>query len=215
MHCGNCTQRNALYVHTLFPLGQQADVPVPPGKAARAMLIWPQRDVPCREIACLQLGYASFSDETSSSPSTAARIRCFACTPASCASWQIWVCCMYSMFCFTAWYIICATCASVRHWRCFTGHMQSFSQQPAACSAKNSPKKMVAGSVRQVFCLCPVQNSVRGRDSACPEAHLQLSQFNLLCSRRYVLSTFFQCLQEGSFLQYAYDPVSTSLVCKR
>lgn len=80
---------------------------------------------------------------------------------------------------------------------------------------KNSPKKMVAGSVRQVFCLCPVQNSVRGRDSACPEAHLQLSQFNLLCSRRYVLSTFFQCLQEGSFLQYAYDPVSTSLVCKR
>lgn len=128
MHCGNCTQHNALYVHTLFPLGQQADVPVPPGKAARAMLIWPQRDVPCREIASLQLGYASFSDETSSSPSTAARIRCFACTPASCASWQIWVCCMYSMFCFTAWYIICATCASVRHWRCFTGHMQSFSQ---------------------------------------------------------------------------------------
>lgn len=98
---------------------------------------------------------------------------------------------------------------------CFTGHMQSFSQQPAPCSAKNSPKKMVAGSVRQVFCLCPVQNSVRGRDSACPEAHLQLSQFNLLCSRRYVLSTFFQRLQEGSFLQYAYDPVSTSLVCKR
>jgi len=52
---------------------------------------------------------------------------------------------------------------------------------------------------------------VQGRDSACPGAYLQLSQFNLLRSRWYVLSIFFQCLQDGSFLQYTCDSVRAHL----
>lgn len=48
-------------------------MPVPPGKAAGAMVICPQRDVPCSKTACLQFAYAAFNDETLSSPSVAAR----------------------------------------------------------------------------------------------------------------------------------------------
>lgn len=36
---------------------------MPAGRAATAMLIWPQRDVLCSELAYLRLIYASFSDE--------------------------------------------------------------------------------------------------------------------------------------------------------
>lgn len=61
------------------------------------------RDVPCSEIAYVQLPDASFSDKTSSPPSTAARTRCLACTPISCTSCQIQVCCMYSMLWSTTW----------------------------------------------------------------------------------------------------------------
>lgn len=53
----------------------------------------------CRAVR--QLSFAAFSDETSSL-STAARTRCLACTPDTCACWQIQVCCV-QMFCFTAW----------------------------------------------------------------------------------------------------------------
>lgn len=38
-------------------------MPMPAGRAPTVMLIWPQRDVLCSELAYLQLIYASFSDE--------------------------------------------------------------------------------------------------------------------------------------------------------
>lgn len=183
---------------------------MPPGRAARAMLIWPQRDVPCIEIAYLQLTYASFSDETSSSPSTAARTRCLTCTPDSCAAWQMSLLHVQHVL----FYHLDTSYMQPMHLSgtglVSQGHMQSFSQQLAPCSAKSSSRKMGAGSMRQLFWLWPVQSPVWGRDGACSEAHLQLSHFNLLCSRRYALSIFFQCLQGGSFLQYACDPVTTS-----
>lgn len=97
------------------------------------------------------------------------------------------------------------------------GHTQSFSQQPALCSTENRLRKMDTGSMRQVFWLWPVQSPVGGRRCMTTEAHPQLSQFNLLCGRQYVLSIFFHCLQEDSFLQYTYDCVSILLrllVCK-
>lgn len=64
MHCDSCTQHKALWVHTLFPLWYHTDMPMPAGRTATVMLIWPQRDVLCSQLGYLQLIYASFSDET-------------------------------------------------------------------------------------------------------------------------------------------------------
>lgn len=94
------------------------------------------------------------------------------------------------------------------------GRTQSFSQQPALCSAENRLRKMDTGSIRQVFGLWPVRSPVGVRRCMSTEAQPQLLQFNMLCGRQYI---FFQRLEEDSFLQYTCDCVSILvrlLVCK-